>query len=158
MKNMLLLAIANVVLLSSSSAYAVAECSGYTRDKKFVTVHIETTGPTGIPAQGEVIFEKNENKFGYRFGREEITQFFENDEVSSGMAIVGAIIYVNKESPVAVKYVGPNFTDNDLKVILQDTSKPKSQENIIRVWRGPGHASTEQDEIKGVVCSVWSNI
>ena len=142
----------------STYAFGIAECTGYRKDTGFVTVHIETNGPTGTPNSGIVTFEQNENKFGYRFGKEEISQFFEFDDSSGQQAVVGALVYVNKEAPVTMKYVGKNYIDMDLRVIIKDKNVIKNPENVMRVWKGPGYSSTEQIELKGVVCSIWSNI
>lgn len=136
-------------------ALAVAECTGYHSQKGFVSIFIDTRGAMGTPESGEVSFEKDGNKFGYRFGKEDISQFFENDDLSTGQAIVGALVYVNRESPVSVRYVGPNFTDMDLKAVLSDKTTLKNPENVMRVWKGPGHISTEQFQITSVVCSVF---
>lgn len=135
------------------AASANVECTGVTRDRAYVTVRVGTTDATGAPAAGEVIMEKGGNKYGYRFAGAEVAQFFEDD--ADNRAIVGVVAYVEKEFPVSVKYVGTNHVDMDLKQILADESVPKSATNLLRIWRGPGYASTEQIVADKIVCSVW---
>jgi hypothetical protein len=127
-------------------------------DGTWVTVHINTTGATGIPDQGEVSFEKEENKFGYRFSHEDIIQFFEYDEPANNTAMIGLAAYVAKESPIAVKYNGPNFVDMDLKTVINESQTKEVQGNFLRVWKGPGHSSDDQEQMTEVACSTWANI
>lgn len=142
----------------SAHAGAVSECTGLSSDGSWVTVHINTTGATGVPDRGEVIFENAENKFGYRFSREDITQFFEYDEPANNTAIVGLSSYVNKEFPVAIKYNGPNFVDMDLKSVIKEGKARQIKGNFLRVWKGPGHSSDDQFQLTNAACSVWANI
>jgi len=147
-----------VGLSFSTHAFAVSECTGRTPDGTWVTVHINTTGAMGAPDQGEVSFEKEETKFGYRFSREDITQFFEYDEPSNNTAMIGLAAYVAKESPVAIKYNGPNFVDMDLKTVLDQNQTKDIKGNFLRVWKGPGHSSDDQVQILTIACSTWANI
>lgn len=139
-------------------AFANIECTGLTRDRAYVTVRVGTADATGSPASGEVILEKGGNKYGYRFAGAEVAQFFEDDDAAEKRAVVGVVAYVGKEFPVSAKYVGTNHADMDLKAILADASVPKSASNILRVWRGPGYAATEQLTADRIVCSVWPGI
>jgi hypothetical protein len=145
-------------MLVSLRSWAVSECAGRATDGSWVKVHINTVGPTGIPEQGEVTIENEENKFGYRFAHEDITQFFEYDEPSNNSAMVGLAAYVNKESPVAVKYNGPNFVDMDLKVVIQEDKAADLKGNFLRIWKGPGHAAGDQFQLTNVACATWPNI
>ncbi|MGZ3746314.1 MAG: hypothetical protein ACXWRE_03195 [Pseudobdellovibrionaceae bacterium] len=145
-------------LIFSIHSWAVSECTGRLADGSWVTVHINTTGATGYPDQGEVVIENKENKFGYHFSHEEITQFFEYDEASDNTAMVGLAAYVNKESPVAIKYNGPNFVDMDQKDVIEENKVKEIKGNFLRVWKGPGHASNDQFQLTNVACSTWLNI
>lgn len=142
----------------SSFAMAISECGGKTNDGSWVSVIINTTGPTGIPDEGIVTIEKEGNKFGYKFSREDITQFFENDDPSNGSAIVGLAAYVEKNNPVSIKYVGANFVDMDLKAVVEQGKGGDAQGNYMRIWRGPGYDANSQYQLKNVVCSVWTNL
>ncbi|WP_374079574.1 hypothetical protein [Bdellovibrio bacteriovorus] len=154
MKYLILLA----SFVCSSHAFAVSECTGQTVEGQWVTVHVNTTGPTGIPDRGEVAIENEENKFGYRFTREDITQFFEYDEPANNSAMVGLTSYVNKEFPVAMKYNGPNFIDMDLKSVIEEGKSQPLKGNFMRVWKGPGHQANDQFQLTNIACSVWPNI
>ncbi|WP_413944498.1 hypothetical protein [Bdellovibrio sp. HCB-162] len=145
-------------LICSAKAFAVSECTGRASDNTWVTVHINTTGATGIPESGEVTFENEENKFGYRFTKEEITQFFEYDEPANNSAIVGLAAYAEKEFPISIKYNGPNFVDMDQKSVIEDGKTQPIKNNFLRVWKGPGHSATDQIQLNDIACSVWSNI
>lgn len=145
-------------LLVSMHAWGVSECGGRTSEGLWVTVYIHTTGPTGIPEQGEVKIENEDNKFGYRFSREDISQYFEYDEVSDNTAMIGLAAYVNKESPVSLKYNGPNFVDMDLKTVIQEEKVKGLQGNFLRLWKGPGHAANDQYQLTNLACSTWLNI
>jgi hypothetical protein len=142
----------------SSLVWAVSECTGRTDNGSWVSVHINTSGATGFPDEGEVFIENAENKFGYHFSHEDISQFFEYDEPANNTAIVGLAAYVNKESPVAIKYMGPNFVDMDLKSVIEGEEARKAKGNFLRVWKGPGHASSDQFQMTNVACSTWPNI
>ena len=138
---------------------AISECAGKAADGSWVSVVINTTGPTGIPDEGTVMIEKEGNKFGYKFGRSEITQFFENDDPSAQTAMVGLAAYVEQNNPVAIKYVGENFVDMDLKAVVEqgrNANQPKG--NFMRVWRGPGYDANTQYQVTNLVCSVWTNL
>lgn len=154
MKYLILLA----TLIISNHVWAVSECTGHTTDGGWITVHINTIGATGFPDQGEVLIEKEENKFGYRFAHEEITQFFEYDEPANNTAMVGLAAYVNKEAPVAIKYNGPNFVDMDLKAVIAEDKAKEVKGNFLRVWKGPGHAANDQFQLTNIACSTWPNI
>lgn len=145
-------------LLFAGNALAVSECTGRSDDGRWVTVHVNTKGAKGLPDQGEVVVENEENKFGYRFGHEDIVQFFEYDETSNNSAMVGLVAYVNQEYPVAIKYIGPNFVDMDLKSVIEDGKGTESKGNFLRIWKGPGYAATDQFTLINVVCSTWTNI
>jgi len=146
------------VLSFSTHVLAVAECTGRTSEGRWVTVHINTKGATGLPDQGEVFMENEENKFGYHFAHEDISQFFEYDEPSNNTAMVGLTAYVNKESPVAIKYNGPNFIDMDLKTVIEEDKAKEAKGNFLRVWKGPGHAANDQFQLTNIACSTWLNI
>lgn len=137
---------------------AVTECSARASDGRWVTVTVETQGATGIPVEGEVVFVKDENKFGYRFTREDISQFFEYDEPADNTAMVGLFAYVQKEAPVSIKYNGPNFVDMDLKTVIMENKTQTMKNNFLRVWKGPGYASQDQLQLTSVACSTWPNI
>lgn len=145
-------------LIFSIQVWAVSECAGRTSEGSWVSVYVNTTGATGFPNEGEVVIENQENKFGYHFAHEEITQFFEYDEPANNSAMVGLAAYVNKESPVAIKYIGPNFVDMDLKSVLEADQAKAFKGNFLRVWKGPGHAANDQFQLTNVACSTWLNI
>lgn len=151
-----------LILLStvfcSGHAWGVSECTGRTANGLWVTVHVETSGARGVPNHGEVVIEKEENKFGYHFSPENITQFFEYDEPANSTAMVGLIAYVGKEFPVAIKYYGPNFVDMDLKSVITESGPGISKGNFLRVWKGPGHGADDQFQLTNVACSTWLNI
>lgn len=142
----------------SGHVWAVAECKGRTSDGSWVTVHINTIGAMGIPDRGEVVIEKEETKFGYRFANEDIAQFFEYDELADNTAMVGLSAYVNKEAPVAIKYNGPNFIDMDLKTVIEEGKAKEAKGNFLRIWKGPGHTANDQFQLTNVACSTWLNI
>ena len=154
MKFLLLLAAIGL----SRSALAVSECGGRALDGSFVLVQINTTGTTGAPDQASVTVEKDGNKFGYHFGREDIPQFFEYDDVAAKSSVVGLAAYVQKEFPVSIKYVGANFVDMDLKAVIDGGKAEITKGNIMRIWKGPGHPGTDQYQLTKIVCSVWANI
>ncbi len=145
------------ILIVSIHAWANSECTGRASDGSYVTVHIETSGAVGAPDTGEVTIESGGNKYGYRFTKAEMPQYFEFDDVSDGSAIVGIAAYVENEYPVSVKYVGTNFVDMELKVVADDPAV-KGEGNFLRVWKGPRHAATDQYQITKIACSVWSNL
>jgi hypothetical protein len=145
-------------LIFSIQVWAISECTGRNADGSWVTVHINTTGATGFPDQGEVVIENKENRFGYHFSHDEITQFFEYDEPANNSAMVGLAAYVNKESPVAVKYNGPNFVDMDLKSVIETDKAKLIKGNFLRIWKGPGHAANDQFQLTNIACSTWLNI
>lgn len=154
MKNLILV----MTVAFSGHAMAVSECAGRSSDGSLVMVHINTAGPTGVPDQGEVSIEKGGNKFGYRFSRNEISQFFEYDDVAAGSSVVGLSAYVGKDSPISVKYVGPNFVDQDLKAVIDGGKANALTGGIMRVWKGPGYKPTDQYQVSKPACSVWSNL
>jgi hypothetical protein len=145
-------------LILSNRAMAVGECAGRTSDGSFVVVDVTTSGATGIPAQGSVTIQNGGNKFGYRFQHDEIAQYFEYDDVAAKSAVVGLSTYVTKEYPLFVKYVGPNFVDMDLQAVVDGGKTADLVGNVLRVWKGPGHAATDQYQISRPACSVWSNL
>jgi len=145
-------------LICSAKALAVSECTGLSKENTWVTVYINTVGATGIPDRGEVTFEREDNKYGYRFTREDIAQFFEYDEIANSTATVGLAAYVEKEFPVSIKYSGPNYVDMDLKSVVSDGKSGTIKNNFMRVWKGPGHAATDQFQLTNVACAVWPNI
>ncbi len=142
----------------SVPALAMTECAARTSDQSLVTIKIETVGPQGKPANGEVIYEKDGNRYGYRFKGQFISQFFEYDDLERRSAVVGINAYVYDEMPIQVKYVGPNFVDLDLKAVIEDGSAPKGTGNFMRVWKGPGHSKTDQYQATHIACSVWANL
>lgn len=137
--------------------FATIECAGILRDGSFVTVRVATKGATKTPDSGSVEFEKEENRYGYRFGAAEIAQFFEFDNSADNTAMVGLSAFVSGESPVSVKYSGKNFVDMDLRAVLLSGEQRKMTGNKMRIWRGPGHASSDVIEFQRPVCSVSSN-
>lgn len=154
MKHLILIA----GLAFSAQAMAISECAGRGSDGSFVMVHVETVGANGMPSEGEVSIEHEGNKFGYRFGKAEISQYFENDDVANASAIVGVVAFAEQDSPISIKYVGPNFADMDLKAVIDEGKAQGLQGNFVRVWKGPGHTATDQFEMPKVACSVWSNL
>ena len=142
----------------SAQALAIAECAGRASDGSFVLVQINTTGAVGLADEGMVTIERDGNRFGYKIAREDIAQFFEYDDFSDSSAMVGLAAYVAKESPISIKYVGTNFVDMDLKAVVDGNEGSGSRGNFVRVWKGPGYASTDQFQLTKPVCSVWSNI
>jgi hypothetical protein len=145
-------------LIYSGAAMAISECAGKAADGSWVSVVVNTTGPTGIPDEGSVMIEKDGNKFGYKFARQDITQFFENDDISNNTAMVGLAAYVEQNNPVSIKYVGVNFVDMDLKAVVEQGQGIPTNGNFMRVWRGPGYDANSQYQLTSVVCSVWTNL
>lgn len=145
-------------LIFSTHVLAVSDCGGRAQDGSFVTIHIETTGPTGVPSAGEVAIQKNGNKFGYRFGQTEIPQYFEFDDQTNNSATVGLAAYVQAESPVSMRYVGGNYADMDLQAVIADHQTRDIKGNWLRVWMGPGHASADQYQLTEIACSVYGGI
>jgi hypothetical protein len=140
-------------------AFAVAECTGRMSEGTFVTVRVSTKGVTKSPNHGEVKIQRGGNVFGYRFGAEEVAQFFEFDDVASNTAMVGISAFVKREYPVLVKYVGVNYADMDLRAVIEARgSKPDNEAsgNFLRVWKGPGHDVSDQYQVTDAVCSVSS--
>lgn len=154
MKHLILIA----AFLVSGPAFAISECTGKTTDGSWITVQINTTGAMGVPEEGTVTIEKDENKFGYRFSHEDIVQYFENDDAANNLAMVGIAAYVKKESPVSVKYYGANFVDMDLKTVIQENKGGGTQGNFMRLWKGPGYDANNQYQLTNIACSVWGNI
>jgi len=146
------------VLIFSARAMAVSECAGRASDGTFVLVQVDTTGPTGLAGQGQVSFEAGGNKFGYKFQPADVAQFFEYDDAATKTAMVGLSAYVKKDFPLFVKYDGPNFVDMDLKAVVDSGKAEGLTGGILRVWKGPGHAATDQFQISKPACSVWSNL
>ncbi|MBC7370722.1 MAG: hypothetical protein H7326_04100 [Bdellovibrionaceae bacterium] len=147
-----------VAMMFSGAAMAISECGGKSAGGSWVSVVINTTGPTGIPDEGTVTIEREGNKFGYKFVREDITQFFENEDPSTGTAMVGLAAYVEKNNPVSVRYVGENFVDMDLKAVVEQGKGADAKGNFMRIWRGPGYDANSQYQVTNVVCSVWTNL
>lgn len=147
-----------LALCFTNQVFAVVECGGRTKDGNFVTIQITTTGVVGVPEQGSVTIESGENKYGYRFGISEISQFFEYDEASDSSAVVGLTAFVQQESPRSVKYVGHNFVDMELKAVIDEGKVELPKGNFLRVWKGPDRAATDQYQLTKFVCSVWPNL
>ncbi len=139
-------------------AFAVAECTGRMNDGTFVTVQVSTKGVTKSPDRGEVKIERGGNVFGYRFGAEEVAQFFEFDDVTANTAMVGISAYVKREFPVLVKYSGVNYADMDLRAVIEarGSKTNNASGNFLRVWKGPGHDVSDQYQVTDAVCSVSS--
>jgi hypothetical protein len=139
--------------------FATAECTGKVNRGTYVTVRVATKGATKTPHQGEVIIEREGNRFGYRFSPEAIAQFFERDEAKKNLAMVGLSAFIGGESPVQINYAGKNYVDQDAKLVLDDlTAMPSDQmENSMLIWKGPGFSSAEVWKMNQVVCSVLSN-
>jgi hypothetical protein len=154
MKKMFLLA----VLVFSARAMANVECAGTATDGSFVTVHLETVTAMGLAGEGVITFDDGSNKFGYHMVPAEVAQFFEYDDIAKKEAIVGISAFVKKDFPIFVKYVGPNFVDMDLKAAVDQGQADQLTGGIMRVWKGPGHSSTDQVQISHPVCQVWSNL
>ncbi len=142
-------------------AFAVVECAGKSADGSLVTVLVNTKGVTKAPDHGEVQVQKAGNKFGYRFGGEVISQFFENDDAEKNWATVGLGAYIQSEFPVNLKYDGPNYVDQDLGAVLESGAHSPggttNKSNYMRVWKGPGYLAKEIYVIENPVCSVGSN-
>ena len=151
------LMLASSLTLVSSHAFAMAECAGVADDGSFVTLQMTTVGATAKPDEGAVVIERGENKFGYHFKPNEISQYFEFDDQANNSAVVGIAAYVDNNDPVSVKYVGPNFVDMELKVVIASGKTNAVKGNFLRVWKGPGHAATDQYQLTNIACSVWSN-
>lgn len=154
MKRLMLVA----VLMFSARAMAVSECAGRAADGTFVLVQVQTTGAMGVAGEGQVSFEAGGNKFGYKFAAAEVAQFFEYDDAAAKSAMVGLSAYVKKDFPLFMKYDGPNFVDMDLKAVVDSGQGNTLNAGVMRVWKGPGHAATDQIQISKPVCSVWSNL
>jgi hypothetical protein len=144
--------------ICAGPALAISEYTGKTPDGIWVTVQVTTTGATGTASEGNVVIEKDENKFGYHFNHDDITQYFENDDSANNLAMVGVAAYVAKESPVSVKYYGPNFVDMDLKTVIQEGKAGEVKNNFMRVWKGPGYDANNQYQLTDIVCSDWANL
>jgi hypothetical protein len=143
------------VLFLVAQAHANTECAGSATDGTFVDIQVNTTGAKGVPSGGTVRFEKGGNTYGYDFAAGDMVQYFEYDDQANPNSIVGMNAYVASESPIVVKYVGPNYVDMDLKAVLADGKVKGLVGNVIRVWQGPGRASTEQLQVNQLACSVW---
>lgn len=144
-----------MTVVLSRGAWAGSQCAGFDPAHGMVTITVETQGAQAVPVEGEVTIESGGNRFGYRFDRADISQFFESSALGANKVIVGARAYVKKVSPVSLQYVGENFADLNLQAVLQDSSIEKNHENLIRIWRGPGYPATDQMQVTGIVCSVW---
>lgn len=159
MKNLILKTILLIATaLSTTVARASSECYGKTNDGKGLTVRIETMGAKGAFTRGEIIFEDHGNRYGYQLSQEQITQYFEFDETSDGSAVVGLVAYAGSEGPVAIKYLGPNFVDLDLKTVLEKGTINDIKGNFLRAWKGPGYETTNQTNLTRVVCATWPEI
>lgn len=142
-------------------AFSTVECAGKTQDGSLVTVLINTKGATKSPDHAEVRVSKDGNKFGYRFGSEEISQFFEFDDSQKNWATVGMTAFVAAEFPISVKYDGPNFVDQDLGAVIETGANApggsSNSHNFMRVWKGKGYKAEEQYSLENPVCAVGSN-
>jgi hypothetical protein len=147
-----------LLLISSVRAMANSECAGRAADGTFVEVEVATVNVMGSAGQTAVNFEANGNKFGYRVQANETAQYFEYDDTANKSAMVGFSAYVSKNNPVFMKYDGPNFVDMDLKTVIDSGKAPATSAGVMRVWKGPGHAATDQYQITKPVCSVWLNL
>lgn len=147
-----------VTILFSNRVLATSECTGRTQNREWVTVVVNTSGATGRPDRGEVIIEKDNNKYGYRFNQQDIAQFFEYDETANNTALVGLAAYVNNEYPVMIKYHGRNYIDMDHKTVIEESKSEIKADNFIRIWKGPGYPANDQFQLNKVVCSTWLNI
>ncbi len=145
-------------LAISSIGNATSECYGRTTDGKSVLVRVETTGAMGAPNQGEVIIEDEHNHYGYQFTKDDITQYYEYDDSSDGSAVVGLLAYTKSESPVSLKYLGPNFKDSDLKTIVKEGTVATLKGNFLRLWKGPGFESRNQYQISQIACGTWTDL
>lgn len=139
--------------------FASVECTGKVAREFFVTVRVATKGATKTPHQGEVIIEREGNRFGYRFSPESISQFFERDDSKKNLALVGLSAFIGGEFPVLINYSGKNYVDQDSKLVLEDLAPtPEDQmENSMMIWKGPGFGPSETWKMNQVVCSVLSN-
>jgi hypothetical protein len=151
----------SIWLNTPGRAFAMVECTGQLKDRTFVTVILNTKGATKAPDHGEVQFEKDGFKHGYRFTAREVAQFFEFDDSENGKATVGLSAYVKGEFPVQAKYEGPNFVDMDLKVVIEtggnrpgDSDSPR---NFLRVWKGPRFGAEDIVRMENPVCAVGTN-
>lgn len=146
------------MMFSSLSAQAMTECAGRAADGTLVTVQVSTTGARGLPERGSVLFERSGNRFGYKFERNEISQFFEYDDTQNQFATVGLNAYVKQDAPLQVRYVDRNYVDLDLKAVVDDANFHSAPGNFLRVWKGSGYAAAEQYQITNFACSVWANL
>lgn len=139
--------------------FASVECTGKVGRDFFVTVRVATKGATKTPHQGEVMIEREGNRFGYRFSPESISQFFERDDAKKNLAMVGLSAFIGGEFPVLVNYAGKNYVDQEAKLVLEDLGPtPDDQmENSMMVWKGPGFSPSDAWKMNQVVCSVSSN-
>jgi len=145
-------------LLTATLSKASSECFGKTSDGKNLKVRIETFGAKGEVKFGEVIFEDGANHYGYQLSKQNITQYFEFDDVNDGSAVIGLVAYSGNSAPVSIKYVGPNFVDLDLKTVFEKSSADLIRGNFIRVWKGPGYEITNQVNLNRLVCATWPEI
>lgn len=149
---------ANVWLSLPGTAFAVVECMGRTTDGDYITVKVNTKGAANTPHTAEVEIAKNGDRrsFGYRFGAEDISQFYESDNVAENSAMVGLNALYKKEAPVTIKYTGTNFVDQDLRAVI-DSGGPFGRGNEMTVWKGPNYAASQRYVLKQPVCSISSN-
>lgn len=135
---------------------AQVECGGQVEGGPFVVLHI-SVDQLGFAEQASVTFQEFGNKYGYRFLREDMPQFFEHDDMVNNKAIVGLMALVNRKFPVSVKYVGDNYADLDLRTSIEEgRGQAATLGNFMKVWKGPGHDASETYDFKNVLCSVWA--
>jgi hypothetical protein len=142
-------------LVLSVQARANIECAGRAEDKTFVRVEVTTVGANAKASEGRVTFERGGNTYGYKIAAADMSQFFEYDDAAKNTSVVGLTAFVGNESPVSIKYVGSNFIDMELKAVVEQGLADKIEDNFMRVWKGPGRASTDQYQLTKVACSVW---
>ena len=146
-----------ILLAGGLNAAASMECAGKTDQGELVMVAIATAGSRGEVHQGKVTIIKDGHKNAYLFEASDVSQYFEYDDVPRGEAMVGLAAFVDGEFPLQIKYVGKNYVDYDLELVLEDKSTSFDEGSLLRIWKGPGFGATDQHQVQQIVCSVWAS-
>jgi hypothetical protein len=146
-----------VLGISAHTAQASMECMGVAGGGKYVKVFVQTAGERAVPSEGMVTIYDQENQYGYRIEKADLTQYYERALFNSPTTFVGALAYVLGENPVEIFYSGENFADQDLLTVLQTAGRQKIPGNEMVVWKGPNYGPTEQYNLTDVVCGVWAD-
>lgn len=139
------------------SAHASMECMGVVGKGKYVKVAIQTAGERAVPTEGMVTVYDQDNQYGYRIEKADLSQYYERALFSGSTTFVGTIAYIQHENPVDLFYSGENYADQDLLAVLLTEGREKVAGNQMVVWKGPNYASTEQYSIDDLVCGVWAD-